>query len=96
MPRLSATPLSDEQLTQLLKRALADKERGLGQLNVTAQDDALEMISSYANGDARYAYNALETAAKLVPGGVSPGRSCKMPCSKGCCSTTNKAKSTST
>src|ERR1700716_2538220 len=56
------TPLSDEQLTQLLKRALADKERGLGRLDVTAQDDAMEMISSYANGDARYAYNALETA----------------------------------
>jgi putative ATPase len=64
------TPLSDEQLTQLLKRALADKERGLGRLDVTAQDDAMEMISSYANGDARYVYNALETAAKLVPGGV--------------------------
>src|ERR1700761_6992084 len=63
-------PLSDEQLTQLLKRALIDKERGLGKLGVTAQDDAIEMISSYANGDARYAYNALETAAKLVPGGV--------------------------
>src|SRR3984885_6171682 len=60
------TPLSDEQLTQLLKRALADKERGLGRLDVTAQDDAMEMISSYANGDARYAYNALETAAKLA------------------------------
>ena len=64
------TPLSDEQLMQLLKRALADKERGLGKLNVTAQDDAMEMISSYANGDARYAYNALETAAKLAAGGV--------------------------
>jgi len=64
------TPLSDEQLTQLLKRALADKERGLGRLDVTAQDDAMEMISSYANGDARYAYNALETAAKLAAGGV--------------------------
>src|SRR5216683_2502273 len=48
------TPLSDEQLTQLLKRALTDKERGLGGLKVTAQEDAVEMISSYANGDARY------------------------------------------
>src|ERR1700756_2533926 len=44
------TPLSDEQLTQLLKRALTDKERGLGGLKVTAQEDAVEMISSYANG----------------------------------------------
>src|ERR1700686_1852881 len=39
------TPLSDEQLTQLLKRALADKERGLGRLRVTGRDDAMEMIS---------------------------------------------------
>src|SRR6202789_3281628 len=48
------TPLSDEQLTQLLKRALGDRDRGLGSLNVTADDEALEMIASYANGDARY------------------------------------------
>src|SRR5579859_5729074 len=39
------TPLTDEQLTQLLKRALTDKERGLGGLRVTAHEDALEMIS---------------------------------------------------
>ena len=63
-------PLSDEQLIQLLKRALADRERGLGTLNVTAREDAVEMISSYSSGDARYAYNALETAAKLAAGGV--------------------------
>src|ERR1700684_2464081 len=60
------TPLSDEQLTRLLARALTDKQRGLGGLNVTADPQALEMISSYASGDARYAYNALETAAKLA------------------------------
>jgi putative ATPase len=62
-------PLSEEQLVQLLKRALADKERGLGKLNVAAEDDAMEMIASYANGDARYAYNALETSAKLAAAG---------------------------
>src|SRR5271170_2254330 len=60
------TPLTDEQLIQLLKRALADKERGLGAMNVKADDEALEMMASYANGDARYAYNALETSAKLA------------------------------
>ncbi len=37
-------------------------------MNVKADDEALEMIASYANGDARYAYNALETAAKLAAG----------------------------
>ena len=62
-------PLSEEQLVLLLKRALADQERGLGKLKVSADDEALEMIASYANGDARYAYNALETAAKPAAGG---------------------------
>jgi putative ATPase len=60
------TPLTDEQLIQLLKRALTDKQRGLGALAVTADDEALEMIAGYSSGDARYAYNALETAAKLA------------------------------
>jgi putative ATPase len=63
------TPLSDEQLKQLLKRALTDEERGLGNLKITADEDALEMIVSYSSGDARYAYNALETAAKLAGDG---------------------------
>jgi putative ATPase len=63
------TPLSDEQLIQLLKSALADKQRGLGTLGVTADDDAMEMIAGYSSGDARYAYNALETAAKLAAAG---------------------------
>ena len=62
-------PLTDEQLIQLLKRALSDKERGLGALQVTADEEALEMIASYSSGDARYAYNAVETAAKLAAAG---------------------------
>jgi putative ATPase len=60
------TPLSDGQLIQLLKRALTDKVRGLGAMKVTADDEALERIAGYASGDARYAYNALETSAKLA------------------------------
>jgi putative ATPase len=60
------TPLTDEQQIQLLKRALTDKQRGMGALAVTADDEALEMIAGYSSGDARYAYNALETAAKLA------------------------------
>ena len=61
------TPLTDEQQVRLLERALADSVRGLGGSGVTAEPEALAMIASYANGDARYAYNALETAAKLGP-----------------------------
>jgi putative ATPase len=59
-------PLKEEQIVTLLKRALADKERGLGALGLTAEDDALELIASYSSGDCRSAYNALEVAAQLV------------------------------
>ncbi len=59
-------PLKEEQIVTLLKRALADKERGLGALELTADDDALELIASYSSGDCRSAYNALEVAAQLV------------------------------
>ncbi len=59
-------PLKEEQIVTLLKRALADKERGLGALELTAEDDALELIASYSSGDCRSAYNALEVAAQLV------------------------------
>jgi putative ATPase len=47
----------------ILRRALADRERGLGALEIEAADDALSGIARYANGDARVALNMLETAA---------------------------------
>ncbi|MGP8269676.1 MAG: replication-associated recombination protein A [Terracidiphilus sp.] len=59
-------PLKEAQIVTLLKRALADKERGLGALELTADDDALELIASYSSGDCRSAYNALEVAAQLA------------------------------
>jgi putative ATPase len=59
-------PLKEDQIVTLLKRALADKERGLGALGLTADDDALELIASYSSGDCRSAYNALEVAVQLV------------------------------
>ena len=49
-----------------MQRALADKERGLGDLNVVADEDALRKIAAYSSGDARSAYNALEVAATLA------------------------------
>jgi putative ATPase len=52
------------QLVELLKRALADKERGLGNENISVSDDVLFRIASFANGDARTAYNTLELCAK--------------------------------
>src|SRR6266446_5297345 len=57
-------PLTTPQIVELLRRALADKEHGLGNENIEASDDILFRIASYANGDARSAYNTLELAAR--------------------------------
>ena len=51
-----------EDVVTILRRALQDRERGLGALEVTADEEALAGISRYANGDARVALNMLETA----------------------------------
>jgi putative ATPase len=59
-------PLSDEQIAALLRRALEDRERGLGALELTADDDALALIAGYSSGDCRSAYNTLEVAAQLA------------------------------
>ena len=54
--------LSIEDVTGIIKNALADKERGLGMLNIAADEDALNHIANVANGDARTALNAIELA----------------------------------
>src|SRR5215813_4309944 len=56
-------PLTEEQIIILLERALADSERGLGNLNLRAPEDILRQIAVYSSGDARIAYNVLEVAA---------------------------------
>lgn len=56
--------LSEVQISTLLQRALHDKERGLGQLPVRIDEDALQQIAIFANGDARTALNVLELAAQ--------------------------------
>jgi putative ATPase len=58
--------LTEAQIVTLLKRALADSERGLGQLHLEASEDVLQKIAAYSSGDARSAYNALEVAAALA------------------------------
>src|SRR5256714_4434647 len=59
-------PLTEEQIVLLLKRAMADKQRGLGEMNLSASDEVLKTIASYTSGDARSAYNVLEVAAGLA------------------------------
>jgi putative ATPase len=58
--------LSDTQIVSLLERALTDPNRGLGAQQLTAGEGALDLLASYASGDARNALNALEVAAKLA------------------------------
>src|SRR4029077_19843737 len=63
---LVLNPLSEADLAVLVKRALTDSERGLGGLNVTLADHALDELAAQAGGDARKALNALEIAAELA------------------------------
>ena len=55
--------LSQQNIKNALIKAVADKERGLGNYDITLTEDALEHISNAAAGDLRVAYNALELAA---------------------------------
>ncbi|HLV87403.1 MAG TPA: replication-associated recombination protein A [Candidatus Sulfotelmatobacter sp.] len=59
-------PLTEEQIVRLLRRALEDRERGLGEMHLRASDEVLKKIASYTSGDARSAYNVLEVAAGLT------------------------------
>ncbi len=62
--RLEALGLDD--LVALLRRALNDDARGLGQLGLHTEPTVLEAMADYARGDARRALSLLETAAPLV------------------------------
>ena len=54
--------LTQEDVETALRRAIADKVRGYGNMDLRIDDDALAHIASVANGDARSALNALELA----------------------------------
>ena len=62
-------PLTEDQIVVLLRRALEDAERGLGEMHLSASDDVLRQIAAYSSGDARSAYNVLEVAAALASSG---------------------------
>jgi putative ATPase len=57
-------PLAAPLIVELLRRALSDSERGLAQENIEITEDLLFRIASFANGDARAAYNTIELAAR--------------------------------
>ena len=57
------SPLGEDVLYELLRRALADTERGLGRFKMRADEAALRHLAKVADGDARKALNSLEIAA---------------------------------
>ena len=59
-------PLPVAAVHELLERALADGERGLGGRNLHIEPAALDFLADYARGDARLGLNALEAAADLA------------------------------
>jgi len=63
-------PLSVEQLEQLIDRALADKERGLGNYNVKIDKNARRHLAKLSDGDARKCLNALEIGVLTTPASV--------------------------
>lgn len=60
-------PLSVDDLEDLIRRAVADKERGLGTLEVKIDDVAVKLLATVSDGDARKCLNALEIAARTTP-----------------------------
>ena len=65
-------PLTDEDVRTIVRRALADEERGLGGQRLRLAADALDLLVNLANGDARFALNTLEFAATGVGYGDAP------------------------
>lgn len=60
-------PLTKEHSLIAMRRALSDRDKGLGFMKLEASDEALQHIAEMANGDIRRALNALELAAMTTP-----------------------------
>jgi len=59
-------PLGAADIAALLRRAVADEERGIAKLSVEVSDEAIDYLAAHAEGDARAALNQLELAALLT------------------------------
>ncbi len=64
-------PLSDEEIAELIQRALDDQERGLGRFSISIDPDAMQFLSKTCDGDARKALSVLETAVIAAGGNLS-------------------------
>lgn len=58
--------LSTQEITEVLKQALLDEERGLGKVRFVLEENVLEFLAEYVNGDARLALNSLELMADMA------------------------------
>jgi putative ATPase len=67
-------PLTPEQVEDILRRALADDEQGLGEMRLNIEDDTLRALANVSGGDARIALNALELAAQTAKPGADGTR----------------------
>jgi putative ATPase len=68
---LRLEPLSEEDIVEVLHRALADEERGLGKDDVEVEEAALAYLAESAGGDARQALAGLESAVLAAEGPVT-------------------------
>ena len=59
-------PLQASDVLQLLQNAMTDKERGLGNEKLILQDDVLQLLANYVNGDGRFALNCLELMCDMA------------------------------
>jgi putative ATPase len=66
--------LTSEEIVELLRRALADPEMGLGRENLEVADGVLEQIAAFADGDARAAYNTIEALVRAAAPGPDERR----------------------
>jgi len=58
--------LAVDEIKEILRRAIVDKDKGLGNFNITIDEDVLNYIARYSNGDARVALNILEISANIA------------------------------
>jgi putative ATPase len=76
-------PLTDTDLMNIARQALADKERGYGNFKVSFEDGALEHLVDIANGDARSLLNALQLAVETSSDAFPPPAGTEIYISKG-------------
>ena len=72
-------PLSEEEIGVIIRRALQDKERGLGNIKVAVDDEAMKLLITMSNSDARTALNALELAVMTTQPDADGARHVTLP-----------------